>query len=228
MGPSTLASWALLIARALMERGIDAEALFRRANMPSAQLRDANARYPLEAMQQLWSLTVEATRDPCFGLEVGRLWHPTSFHALGYAALASASLREALTYVVRYSRIVTTGAMLDLIDRGAEVKLMLASRPPGLSAQLTPVPVQAGLVAIATLCRVARGGPIQLRRVTFGDDDGGCRARLESFFGSPRAIQGEGQCDGIPRARSQRAAANGQPRAGCESTASCWQTISPA
>ena len=185
MGPSTLASWALLIARALMERGIDAEALFRRANMPPAQLRDANARYPFEAMQRLWSLTVEATRDPCFGLEVGRLWHPTTFHALGYAALASASLHDALTYVVRYCRIVTTGAILDLIDRGAEVRLTLASRPPGLSAQSTRIPVQAGLVAIATLCRVARGGPIPLRRVTFGDDDGGCGARLESFFGCP-------------------------------------------
>ena len=187
MGPSTLASWALLIARALRERGIDAEPLFRRANMPPAQLDDANARYPLEAMQRLWSLTAEATRDPCFGLEVGRRWHPTTFHALGYAALASASLREALTLVVRYSRIVTTGAILDLTDGGAEVTLTLASRPQGqaLSAQLMRIPVQAGLAAIATLCRVARGGPVQLQRVTFAEDDSGCGGRLESFFGCP-------------------------------------------
>src|SRR5215470_17294117 len=137
MGPSTLASWALLIARALKQRGIDAEVLFRRANMPPARLRDANARYPFESMQRLWSFTAEATRDPCFGLEVGRLWHPTTFHALGYAALASSSLREALTYVVRYSRVITTGAILDLIDCGTEVKLTLAARPqaPALSRQ---------------------------------------------------------------------------------------------
>jgi AraC-like DNA-binding protein len=185
MGPSTLASWPLLIARALMQRGIDAEAVFRRANMSPAKLRDANARYPFESMQRLWGLTAEATRDPCFGLEVGRLWHPTTFHALGYAALASASLREALTYVVRYCRIVTTGAILDLIDCGAEVKLRLASRAQAqsLPTQSMRMPAQAGLAAIATLCRVARGEPVQLVRVTFADGDGGCGARLESFFG---------------------------------------------
>jgi AraC-like DNA-binding protein len=187
MGASTLASWALLIAQALNERGIDAEALFRRANMPPAQLRDPNARYPLEAMQQLWSLSAEATRDPCFGLEAGRLWHPTTFHALGYTALASASLREVLTYVVRYSRIVTTGAILDFVDRGAEVGLRLASLAQGQarSARSMRIPAQAGLAAIITLCRVARGGPVELQRVTFADNEGDCGTRLEGFFGCP-------------------------------------------
>src|SRR3954471_22370346 len=101
MGPSTLAAWALLIARSLAERGIDAEPLFRRAGMPPERLHDANARYPWAAVERLWQLGAEASEDPCFGLEVGRLWHPTTFHALGYVALASASLREALTYVAR-------------------------------------------------------------------------------------------------------------------------------
>jgi hypothetical protein len=86
-------------------------------------LRDANARYASAAMQRLWAASVEATGDACFGLEVGRRWHPTTFHALGYAALASASLREALGYLVRYCRVVTTGASFHMIDRGAEVDL---------------------------------------------------------------------------------------------------------
>jgi AraC-like DNA-binding protein len=32
---------------------------------------------------------------------------------------------------------------------------------------------------------VARGGPLQLQRVTFAEDDSGCGARLESFFTCP-------------------------------------------
>src|SRR5262245_10501079 len=91
MGPSTLSSWARLIASALAARGIDVEGLFRRAGMSIDQLEVPNSRYPLTAMQRLWALATEATRDPCFGLDVGRSWHPTTFHALGYSALASAT-----------------------------------------------------------------------------------------------------------------------------------------
>ncbi|HZO04330.1 MAG TPA: AraC family transcriptional regulator ligand-binding domain-containing protein [Burkholderiales bacterium] len=65
MGPSTLASWALLIARALRERGIDADALFHRAGMPPVQLRDANSRYPAQSMQRLWNLAAAAAGDNC-------------------------------------------------------------------------------------------------------------------------------------------------------------------
>jgi AraC-like DNA-binding protein len=187
MGPSTLASWVSLIARALRERSIDADSLLRHAGMASARLQDANARYPLASMQRLWSLSAEAAHDPCFGLEVGRLWHPTTFHALGYAALASACLREALAYVARYSRIVSTGANLDLVERAGEVELRLAVTAEWRKSAQSPtrIPVQAGLAAVAILCRQTRGGPVPLQRVTFADEDCGCGARLEQFFGAP-------------------------------------------
>jgi AraC-like DNA-binding protein len=187
MGPSTLASWVLLIARALRERDIDADSLLQRAGMSPARLHDANARYPLESMQRLWRLSAEAARDPCFGLAVGSLWHPTTFHALGYAALASASLREALSYVARYCRIVSTGANLDLVDGAGEVELTL-SVVPEWSKGVQPamrIPVQAGLAAVAILCRQARGGSVTLQRVTFADADCGCLARLQRFFDCP-------------------------------------------
>ena len=187
MGPSTLAAWALLIARTLNERGIDASAVFRRAGLPPERLQDANARYPVEGMQRLWRLGAEVARDPCFGLVVGQSWHPTTFHALGYVALASASLREALTYLARYSRIVTTGALIDLVDDGAESALLLSS---GVAAAHRDVPwtqiaVHAGLAAVVTLSREARGGSVPLRRVMLTYDADGCAGRLRQFFACP-------------------------------------------
>jgi AraC-like DNA-binding protein len=187
MGPSTLASCALLIARALEDTGIDAQALFRDAGLSTEHLRDPNARYSSEAMRRLWTASVDATGDPCFGLEIGRRWHPTTFHALGYAALASSSLREALGYLVRYCRIVTTGATFDLVDRGIEVDLVLQSRIADFpsDASSTRAAVQAGLAAVGTLCREARGGPVSLLRVAFAHEDDGCGARLMAHFGCP-------------------------------------------
>src|SRR4051812_27127125 len=162
MGPSTLSSWALLIARALTARGIDAQTVFRRAGIAPDKLQDPNARYPLAGMQRLWLLATQATRDPCFGLEVGRSWHPTTFHALGYCALASASLREALVYVVHYCKVVSTGARVDLTRQGNEVAVRLASRLHDLA--IVGPPIQAGLAALAVLCREASGRSIAIKR----------------------------------------------------------------
>ena len=180
MGPSTLSSWALLIARALAKHGVDAEALFRQAKMRFDRLHDANARYPLAGIYRLWSLATEATNDPCFGLEVGESWHPTSFHALGYSALASATLGEAFGYLARYSRIVSSGARVDVARGAAEVVLKLMGREP---LPHTTAPVQAGLAAIVVLCRCASGGSFAPARVHFMHDDNGTRARLERSFG---------------------------------------------
>lgn len=190
MGPSTLASWVLLIQRALAARGIDPDALLRQAKIDPAQLRDANARYPTAAVHRLWQLAAEATQDRCFGLEVGRTWHPTTFHGLGYSAIASASLREALGYLVRYSRVVATGARLELVDNGAETVLKGRSRPeegatPPAAISLA---VQAGVAAIAVLCREVKGANIALARVTFTQSDETCRSRLEAFFECPIAF----------------------------------------
>ena len=193
MGPSSLSSSARLIARSLTERGIDAEAFFRRARVSYAELDDPNARYPLTAIHRLWVLADEVTQDPCFGLDVGRAWHPTSFHALGYAALASATLREALTYLVRYARVVNTGALVEVADRDGEVVLSLGRlfREPAFAPFAAESPVQAGLAAIAVLCRQARGDAVDLRRVTLKQADSGREARMRSFFCCPVVFEAE-------------------------------------
>jgi AraC-like DNA-binding protein len=184
---STLASWVLLIARALQQQGIDPEPLFRRAGLPSSQVHDANARYPLAALQRLWHLAAQATGDPCFGLEVGRLWHPTTFQALGYAALASASLRDALASLVRYCHVVSTGVVLQLVDRTDEVDLVIASRGPDPLGSAAGHATQAAMAAVVTLCRQARSGTVLLHRVTLTRYEREAAARLEAFFGCPVA-----------------------------------------
>jgi len=186
MGPTTLASWALLIARTLRRSGLDADAVFRAAHVAPVPLREPPARYPAPAVRRLWVAASKASQDPCFGLEVGRSWHVTSFHTLGYAALASATLREALARVTRYCRVVTTGVRLDLIDDGptATLRLMNAFVGEGRPESLEPA-AQAGLAALTTLCREARGAPVDPKRMLLMQEDRGCARRLTAFFRCP-------------------------------------------
>ena len=104
--PSTIGSWSAAILRALAARGIDEQRLARDAGIDPASLQAPDARVPRAALTRLWHLAVEATGDPCFGLSVPRFTMQTSFHALGYAVLASATLKEAFERIVRYRRLI--------------------------------------------------------------------------------------------------------------------------
>ncbi|MGH7271518.1 MAG: AraC family transcriptional regulator ligand-binding domain-containing protein, partial [Polyangiaceae bacterium] len=111
-GPTSLSSWGLAIAKALEARGCDAAAIFARAGLDFSALEDPEARRPVRTPSRLGPLAVEATGDPCFGIEVARHTSPTTFHALGYSLAASGSLREAFERVARYYRLVSDAAAI--------------------------------------------------------------------------------------------------------------------
>ena len=184
MGPSTLSSWALLIARTLQARGIDAEALFRRAGLNPEHLGDPDVRYPIHGVQKLWALGVEATKDSCFGLEVGKFWHPTTFHAIGYTAIAAKTVRETLTYLARYMRVVTTGLSLELADLDEQVVVNFAL----LLRTTSSIWAHAAVTSIVILCRDARGAEINPVGVSLVQADGMCLKRMEEFFRCPVSI----------------------------------------
>ncbi len=116
-GASTLASWTAVILRALAAAGHDAPALARRAGINPDAL-GPGARVPRAALDRLWVLAVEATGNPAFGLTAARFVGQTTFHALGYAVLASTTLREAFERVIRYRRLIGDVLQLALIDTG--------------------------------------------------------------------------------------------------------------
>lgn len=126
---TVLSSWAKAIRRTLESRGIECEPLFERAGLDLAALDDPNARYPVEGTTKLWRLAVAATNDPCLGLAVASQVGPTTFHALGYSILASASLGDMLQRVVRYFRIATDASWLEL--RHTESAIELIGHPYG-------------------------------------------------------------------------------------------------
>jgi len=142
--PSTLATWSATILRALAARGIETGRLAARAGIDPAAL-GPDARVPRAALNRLWELAVEATGDPAFGIEASRFAAQTTFHALGYAVLASVTLKEAFERIIRYRRLIGDVLELRLIDAGDRYRFQIdVSAQPG-------VPFQA-VDAIAAIC----------------------------------------------------------------------------
>ncbi|MGE7955790.1 AraC family transcriptional regulator [Pseudomonas sp. NPDC089530] len=112
--PTSLASWTRALRKQLDALGLDSCALCQQAGLDPQLMDDPNARYPLSGTTRLWQLAVQVSGDPAIGLRVSRFVSPTTFHALGYALVASGSLREVFERIVRYHQVVSDALELEL------------------------------------------------------------------------------------------------------------------
>lgn len=152
LAPSVLSSWTRTIVDALMAKGIDAAAVLAEAGFCKNDFRDPNARLPAEATARLWRVAVAHTGDPAFGIEAARYVGQTTFHGLGVAVLASATLRDGINRLVRYNRLVSDASELCLDLNGRSACLSLRPRP-GFESPAYEV-TDAVLALITRTCRL--------------------------------------------------------------------------
>jgi AraC-like DNA-binding protein len=105
--PSTMGTWIQAIVRALDSQGVNGTDLALQAGISPRVLRNADERAPQPAVTRFWALAVEATGDPCFGLQVPRFVNPATFHALGYAIFASPNLKAVFQRLIRFQRLIS-------------------------------------------------------------------------------------------------------------------------
>ncbi|MGD8831299.1 MAG: AraC family transcriptional regulator [Pseudomonadales bacterium] len=126
---TSIATITEVIARTLESYQIDAGDMFESLGLPREPFRNPDGRVRKESMLAIWAEAERLTDNPCFGFEVGRNFHPTNAHAVGYAWLASSTLREALERLVRYQRIISTAADMELTDDDDLVQLQIDPSP---------------------------------------------------------------------------------------------------
>ena len=115
----------MAIARALEANGFAAQDIFAEAGLDLSQANDPELRYPVKNMSEVWRLAVARTENPCFGLVVPQYVHPTALNALGFALMASESLKEAVERIVRFSRTVTDAADVRLVEETDGYKFLV-------------------------------------------------------------------------------------------------------
>jgi AraC-like DNA-binding protein len=121
-GPTTIASYTQAIAAALELAGVDPQAVFDEVGISSHVTSDPLKRISNEEVSRLFQASVRATGNPCFGISVGECFQPSSLHAMGFAMLASVSLRDFYNRVCNYYRVVSQNAEFRQYERdGASV-----------------------------------------------------------------------------------------------------------
>lgn len=181
--PSVLSSWTRTIVDALEAIDADADAALAAAGLTRMALRDPNARLPATVAARLWAAAAEVANDPAFGLRASQFVRPTTFHALGFAVYASATLRDALDRLVRYSHVVTSSRELSLSIRDGVARLSIEGRPSGPRPSYEAV--DAVMSLIVRTCRSLTDRSFSLSRVQQRRKTPADVAPYERFFRCP-------------------------------------------
>jgi AraC-like DNA-binding protein len=149
--PSVLTSWTRTILDALVDKGIDASAVLDEAGIGLEEFSDPNGRFPASSSDRLWGVATRHAKDPAFGLSVSHYVKYTTFHGLGFAMMASSTLREALQRLVRYNHVVTdaTDLRLDVSGTSARLTLLVADGHPPPA----PEAIDAAMSLMVRTCR---------------------------------------------------------------------------
>lgn len=167
--------------RLLQMHGIDAEQFVRDGGYPPEIFRDSSARLPTSAVDKAARAAAEYIADPAFALRAARCWHPSNLGALGYAWLASSTLRTALGRLERYNRILTEKATYRLEDSEKGLRLVFDHRRKDLA--LAAPGVDFALSILMDMCRMNFGASLRPLEVTLRRAKPAQPAPWEHFYG---------------------------------------------
>lgn len=115
---SMQATFILPVAQTLRQQGFDALELVESVGIDPAKAANPDWRVPHTAFNQLMARCVEVTGDEAFGLLAAEQLQPQVLHGLGLAWLASDTVYDGLTRLVRFAKLISTTLDLHLADDG--------------------------------------------------------------------------------------------------------------
>jgi len=179
MQPTHFAPATNLLWKYLESIDIEPAPLYHKAGIDPAVLSDPSARISVQHVDKLWQLVADVITDPCFGYKMAAFWHPSQIGALGYAWLASSTLRMALNRAVRYIHVVTEDMNLHLRETPAGLCLTL-----DLEGSVFELPQHHDLVlAVAMhMCRFNFGDELVPSRVTLAHQAPSCVDEVTGYF----------------------------------------------
>jgi len=179
----TLASGSIRkLASMLTERGLDPAPLLAQAGLDPALLEDRDARVPVVRLHRLWDLVLAATPLTDGALLGAERYAPGDYGLVGFVAMNSATMGEALGHAVRYVGLWTDEPGMTLRDDGT---LAVAYRSRFDDSPGYRVATEAAPAEILNGARVLTQAPITPREVRFSHPGPRDASAHERFFGCP-------------------------------------------
>lgn len=179
---TTLASAAGMLWKVIESYNKDPEPYFRKAHIDPRLINDPSARFSLTAMDNVYHELYQQVDDPCMGLRLASVWHPSHLASLGYAWLASSTLYTALNRLSRYVRIINDAISVSLEEEGDNLVITITSDDREIPAHYQADSSSAILI---TMCRANYGEELSPVSVSFKHATSPCSGEYYGFFRCP-------------------------------------------
>ncbi|WP_417670731.1 AraC family transcriptional regulator [Pseudoalteromonas tetraodonis] len=182
--PTTIGSWALLIAKALESYNVDSHHIFSEAKIDLAAIQvNPEVRLPVKQMAILWQLAVKQTNDECFALRLTKYFQPNTYSAVGLAFASSRTIMEGFEHSLRYFKMTTDAAVhwLEKIDN----KVILHIDIPPENEPVAVEAIEAFMSTMISLSRVMTTEEFSPLEVSFKHDKSAYVKEYEEFFNCP-------------------------------------------
>ncbi len=123
-GLTVAAHWIDFLRDAAARLGCDLNPELARLDIDETTLADSNSRISLQCEDQLFQRALHVTKNPIFGLHMGEMIRPRFMGELGYAAMSSATLGDAINLMIPFSRITTEFARLNSRSENGRLTLI--------------------------------------------------------------------------------------------------------
>jgi len=158
---------------------INPEPIYKKAGIKPELLLNPNARISIGCVDALWEQAAGVIEDPCFAIKMAEFWHPSQMGALGYAWLASSTLRRAFNRAVRYIHVVTEDLNLDVADSPAGLKVSV-----DLQDSIFTLPQHHDLVItiLMHMCRFNSGEELIATEIKLAHPEPACSDIITDYF----------------------------------------------
>jgi AraC-like DNA-binding protein len=182
MAKTISASTTAILFKLMGSYGLDNEAIYYAAGICKDDFNNPDKRITYKTMHELWKKADELINEPCFGLSTVKIWRPSDLSALGYAWLASSSLRTALNRLSRYLRIATDFYSLNLSEQGDNFVLDFDFKDK--TTLLTPQ-LDASMAIVLEMCRINYITSLDPISVSLTHSVNSCQSEYYAYYCCP-------------------------------------------
>jgi AraC-like DNA-binding protein len=167
-GFTLLVQYLRQIADVLGGMGVDVDRWLRQSRLTRAQLDDASLALAYPAFHKLALDALTMSHEPALGLLIGERLTASSHGMLGYAALSSGTIRQALELVERYVPLRTSLISISHTIHAGDVRIVFAEmRPLG---DIQRMVLEAVMLSVKNVLDSISMGVCQVKLVAFPFD----------------------------------------------------------
>lgn len=199
-----LSGWVIPLSKTMQVNDIDVQTAFSACGINAGDLENLESRIAVSKLASLVDYCNARLPLKDFSTQVAEHFHPGMFHALGYAMMSSANLRDGLERIVRYKRIVSNACRVEMSDaaQGLEFRMMPLYYEDTGRPTVGPWEIEIFLATLVKFGREVVGPTLCPLRVLFQSPEPAQGSDyLTTFFGCE--IQFNANCNAVVFDREQ-------------------------